>query len=133
MFKLSKNSKRTIEKIHPDLQLLLNTAIKLTPLDFGIPSDGGLRTKERQLKLFRSGVSKCDGSDKKSKHQTGNAVDFYAYIHGKASWEAHHLDILYGVFQTVAKQLEIKIKWGGTFGSNDFNGWDKGHLELVHG
>ena len=130
MFRLSKNSKSTIEKIHPDLQLLIKTAIKLTPLDFGIPSDGGLRTKAQQLQLFRNGVSKCDGATKKSKHQSGNAVDFYAYIHGKASWEAHHLAILYGVFQTVAKQLEIKIKWGGTFGSSDFNGWDKGHLEL---
>jgi hypothetical protein len=40
-----------------------------------------------------------------------------------------------GVILTVAKELRergvitLELTWGGTFGSNDLNGWDMPHME----
>ena len=43
-------------------------------IDFTIPQYGGLRTADRQNKLFENGFSKCDGYEKKSFHQTQNIL-----------------------------------------------------------
>ncbi len=81
--------------------------------------------------------SKCDGVLTISNHQTGNALDYYAYINGKASWDKVHLSIIAGVIMSTAKRLlkegkiSIKIKWGAEFGSNSFHGWDYPHMEVV--
>lgn len=137
MFKLSGRSEKRLEGVHPDLVLIIREALKVSPIDFGIPADGGMRSAERQEELFHKGVSRCNGTRDKSKHQFGLAFDFYAYITGRASWEKEHLCILYGVFHAVAHRLKKRgiishgIKWGGTFGSVTFQGWDMGHIELT--
>ena len=136
MFKLSSRSVSRMDGIHPDLILIVEESIKITPIDFGIPRDGGIRTAGRQLELHLEGKSKCDGVISKSNHQSGNAVDFYAYINGKASWEKHHLSMVYAVMHVVAQRLLEEgaiskgIRWGGSFGSKNFNGYDMPHIEL---
>ena len=35
------------------------------------------RSNEEQARLFKAGLSHCDGVNKRSKHQTGMAVDIY--------------------------------------------------------
>lgn len=117
--------------IHPDLINIIHRAILITPIDFGIPEHGGKRTAKQQLKLFIKKASKCDGVKLLSEHQSGKAFDFYAYVDGHASWDSVHLAILYGVFNTVAKELNIELVWGGTFGSTIFHGWDGGHIEIA--
>ena len=104
--------------------------ITISPIDIGIPSTGGWRTPEEQHDLFVRGLSKCDGYTKLSKHQSGRAVDIFAYLHGKASWDKEHLAIIAGVVLSVANQKGIPIRWGGTFGSDDFKGWDYPHFEF---
>ena len=130
MYKLSKRSKGRLKGVNPQLVTLINMALEVSPIDFGIPEDGGLRSAGRQNMLFKEGVSKCDGFSDLSMHQSGNAFDFYAYVNGSASWDKVQLGILYGVFQTIANQMNIKIVWGGTFDSDTYNGWDMGHLEI---
>ena len=130
MYRFSKRSLSRLEGVNPNLVELMKTAICRSPIDFGIPSDGGKRTAERQKELFEKNVSKCDGTHKKSYHQSGNAIDVYAYVNGKASWDAEHLAIIAGVVLSVAAEMGLNIRWGGTFGSNEFKGWDKSHFEL---
>ena len=92
---------------------IADLAIMITAVDFGIPATGGLRTQDMQRVLFEDGLSRCDGYNKRSKHQTGNALDFFAYVDGKASWEKEHLAQVAAAFLQAACMLGIKIEWGG--------------------
>jgi hypothetical protein len=131
MNKLSATSLKRLEDINIVLLHLIDEALKYSPIDFGIPEHGGKRNEAEQLELFTKGVSKCDGIKIESKHQSGNAFDIYAYINSAASWDDVHLSIIAGAILATARRMNIRIRWGGTFGSDDFNGWDKGHFELI--
>ena len=111
-----------------DLRRVADRAIKITKIDFGIPETGGVRTAEQQNALHKSGASPfCDGYENRSNHQDGNALDFYAYVDGKASWEPEHLAQVACAFLQAANELGIKIKWGGLFKS-----WsDMPHIEIA--
>lgn len=136
-YRFSSKSAERMKGVNPELIVIFTEAIKNSPIDFGIPGDGGLRTAKRQNELFADEKSKCDGYELKSYHQSGNALDFYAYVDGKASWEKHHLSMVAGVIMTTAKRLKkegkvkIDLYWGGQFGSYNFNGWDMPHIEIV--
>lgn len=126
MFKLGQNSLNNRAGVDPRLIEISDLAIAMSNIDFGIPSTGGLRTTEDQAKLFTSGVSKADGRKNKSYHQTGKALDVYAYVDGKASWEKLHLALIAAVMLQAAAQLGYRLKWGGNWKS-----WqDMPHFEL---
>ena len=116
-FKLSANSLKHLVGIDARLIELVKEAIKVSSIDFGIPSTGGLRTSTEQRALFNKipKVSACDGLVRRSKHQDGVAFDVYAYVDGKASWEPEHLTTVSKCILATAKKLDIPIKWGGNF------------------
>ena len=123
-YKLSQRSLERMSGVHIDLQRVAKRAIQITKVDFGIPADGGLRTAARQRELYLAGKSKADGINRKSKHQSGDALDFYAYD-GQASWTQEHLSTVACAFFQAAIELGVKIRWGGLFRS--FN--DSPHIE----
>jgi len=126
MFKLGQNSLNNRAGVDPRLIEISDLAISISNLDFGIPSTGGLRTTEDQAALFTSGVSKADGRNNKSYHQTGKALDVYAYVDGKASWDKLHLALIAAAMLQAAAQLGYRLKWGGNWKS-----WqDMPHFEL---
>ena len=61
-FKLSNRSKGKLEGVHPDMVAVVERAIELTKVDFGVTY--GVRTVEEQEKLVASGRSQT----MKSKH-----------------------------------------------------------------
>ena len=130
VFKLSNRSKDRLVGVDPRLIAVVDLALTITLIDFGIPQDGGLRTDARQHEMFCNQDIKtnCDGKTRRSKHQDGRAVDFYAYVDGKASWDHYHLTHVATALLQAACILKVKIRWGGFFGST---GWDKPHIELV--
>ena len=130
-FKLSQRSLARLNGVDDRLIELIQNSIAKSPIDFGIPPYGGMRTPEEQRELFNTGKSKCDGYSIKSNHQTGKAFDVYAYHLGAASWDEIHLSIIAGVILSEAKRMGLNIRWGGTFNSNDFKGWDYPHYELI--
>ena len=107
-FKLGANSINNMSGIDERLIAIAELAITLTNIDFGIPNTGGLRSTEDQAKLFTSGVSKADGRTNKSYHQTGKAVDVYAYVDGKASWDKLHLSLIAAAMLQASSQLGWK-------------------------
>ena len=115
--KLSDKSKQRREGVDPRLIEISDLAIQISVIDFGIPRDGGLRLAKRQNELFEDGKSKADGYDKLSEHQSGNALDFYAYVDGAASWEPEHLAMVAAAFLQAAAMLGYKLKWGGLWKS----------------
>ena len=125
-FQLSNNSMMNLAGVDSRLIDIADVAIKLSPVDFGIPSTGGLRTTEDQAKLFEEGVSKADGVNNKSYHQTGKALDVYAYVDGKASWDKLHLATIAAAMLQASSQLGYELKWGGLWKS-----WqDYPHFEI---
>ena len=129
-FEFSTRSLLRLQGVDEELYKLIKLALSRSPIDFGIPEYGGLRTPEDQKKLFDKGLSKADGIIKKSYHQTGKAVDVFAFVNGKASWDEQHLALIAGVVLSCAKEVGLNITWGGTFGSKEFKGWDRPHFQI---
>ena len=84
MFKLSKRSKSRMSGVNDDLVAVVNLAIEISPVDFGVSE--GIRTKERQAKLLAEGKSRT----MKSRHLIGEAVDVYAWVDGNVSWDVKY-------------------------------------------
>ena len=120
-YKLSKRSKDRLAGVNPVLVAIIEAAIVDSPIDFGIPPDGGLRTAARQQELYAQGRTKpgpiithTDGVEKKSIHQSGNAFDVFAVVNGTASWEARHYAPIARHLQKVAKErFGVELEWGG--------------------
>jgi len=131
-FKFSNTSVERLAGVNPHVEETIQLAIKLSSIDFGIPQYGGLRTTEDQAELFTRGVSKCDGRVNKSNHQSGDSVDVYAYVDGKASWEPDHLALVAVYVLTAANKLGYQCEWGGTWakGSKQY-GWDMPHFNIT--
>jgi len=135
-YQFSVTSSGRMKGVNPELIIVFMEAIKSSPIDFGIPEYGGLRTATEQNKLYSKRRSKCDGVLTLSNHQKGDALDFYAYLNGKASWQPTHLAMVASCILTTAVRLKregkisIELTWGGTFGSTGFNGWDMPHIEV---
>lgn len=113
MWKLGEQSKKNMQGVDNRLVEICGLALSLSPIDFGIPQYGGMRTVADQHLLFGTGKSKCDGVKNKSYHQSGKALDFYAYVDGKASWDHLHLTTVAAAFLQAAIELEYDISWGG--------------------
>ena len=111
MFKLSKNSNEKLKGVNPLLVSVVEKAIELSEVDFGITE--GVRTLERQQQLFNEKKSKT----MKSYHLTGNAVDVVAYVDGKVSWDWGNYEKIAKAFKEAAKELDVKITWGGDWKS----------------
>jgi peptidoglycan L-alanyl-D-glutamate endopeptidase CwlK len=125
-FQLGKNSMKNMEGIDDRLIDIVELAITISPIDFGVPSSGGFRSTEDQAKLYTAGKSKCDGRDNKSYHQTGKAVDVFGYVDGKASWDKLALSLCAASMLQASAQLGHELKWGGLWKS-----WqDYPHFEL---
>ena len=127
MFKLSKTSRQRLHGIKPELIAIIETAIKTSPIDFGIPQDGGLRSAYRQNEMYAQGrtkagakITNADGFKKLSRHQSGEAFDIYAFVDGKASWDIAHLTIIASHLIEVAKANGVELEWGGTWKMRDF-------------
>lgn len=142
MNRFSKASKRKLSTCHEDLQLIMNTAIDLSPVDFGIAD--GHRPVERQLKYFNDGKSKIDGVNKKGKHNyfPSLAVDFYPYVNGKADYSHETVSYVSGFIMGIASMLlkqgrvTHKIRWGGNWDMDgeiltDQSFDDRPHIELL--
>ena len=131
MFKFSRRSKEKLFTCDEQLVLLFAEVIDTSPIDFGIAE--GHRSIEKQKEYFNDGKSNCDGTIKKSNHNfyPSKAVDIYAYVNGEASWEKEHLCLIAGVVFAAAKKFNVNIRWGGTFDSDNFKGWDMPHFELI--
>lgn len=113
MWQLSERSKQRREGVDPRLIEISDLALTISPIDFGIPDHGGPRTEAEQAALFMADLSKCDGIHKKSYHQTGMALDFYAYVDGGASWDKYHLTQVAAAFLQAASILGYSLSWGG--------------------
>lgn len=85
----------------------MKEAIKDSPYDFIITE--GLRTVERQREMVRTGKSQTMNSY----HLVGKAVDIALIVNGTVNWEFALYREVANHIKKRAKELGIKITWGG--------------------
>lgn len=141
-YKFSDISLNRLRECHPDLIKIMNMAILVTDVDFGIAE--GQRSIEMQQKYYHEGKSMIDGITRKSKHNynPSMAVDVYAYFDGKAQWDKETMSYLAGIVRASAEILKKdglithSIRWGGNWDMDgvvllDQSFDDRPHFELV--
>lgn len=84
MNKLGSRSNKNISNIDTKLAVVVGAVLAEGKVDFTITH--GFRSKEEQAALYAQGrtkkgniVTNCDGIHKKSRHQSGKAIDFIPY------------------------------------------------------
>ena len=117
-FKLSKRSLSRLEGVKPELVKVVQRAISITSVDFGVIQ--GLRTMEEQRELVAKGASQT----MKSKHLTGDAVDVMAYVGSRGSWEMSLYDDIADAFKLAAIEEDVQIRWGAAWQVTDLREWD---------
>ena len=121
MYKFGRRSRERLKGVDSRLVNVLNELIKM--MDVTVIE--GLRSAERQEELLKKGATKV----KYSKHMEGKAVDLAPY---PIDWEDR--DRFYymgGMVRGIAKQLGIKIRFGGDWDS-DGETKDNKFDDLVH-
>lgn len=117
-YKLSKRSLGRLQDVDSVIIAILVDSIghEDCPHDFGIPQHGGKRTASEQNLLYNQvpKVTNKDGYNKKSRHQSGEAFDIYAYVDGKATWSKKYYYSLAKHIKKVAKEnYGVNLTWGG--------------------
>ena len=111
MFKLGARSILRLKGVHPDLVKVVERAIQLTPVDFTVIE--GLRTLERQRKMFDAGASQTLNS----RHLTGHAVDLAAWVDNQVDWSWPLYYKIAAAMKSAAKELNVPLEWGGDWKS----------------
>lgn len=106
-FVLGKRSLERLEGVHPDLVAVVHKAIQVTTVDFTVLE--GLRSEERQLKLFSLGAT----TTMNSRHLTGHAVDLGAWVDGEVRWDWPLYHQLGAAMKLAAVDEGVKLEWGG--------------------
>lgn len=117
MFKLSQRSKGRLEGVKQPLVSVVNMAITVTEVDFGVIQ--GLRTVAEQQELVAKGASQT----MKSKHLTGDAVDLMAYVGSRGSWELSLYDEIADAMAKSANSLGVKLRWGAAWHIDDIGAY----------
>lgn len=130
-FMLSSRSLKNMDRLHPDLARVVEEALKLSSVDFGVTGQA-VRTAAQQHALYLAGNSQKDGYKNRSNHQTwpdglGHAVDLTPFVNGKpilddvGAWELYpHIA---SAMSRAARYLKLahRVTWGG----NWFDTFDK--------
>ena len=127
-FKLSSRSKKKFDGVHPDMVAVVERAIELTDVDFGVTY--GVRTLAEQKKLVASGRSQT----MKSKHLIqdsgySHAVDVVAYDGKDVVWEINVYDNICDAFKQAAIEKGVAVKWGAAWSEGDIRSY-KGTAEF---
>lgn len=110
-YKLGLRSKQRLKGVHPDLIAVVNRAIEISDVDFTVLE--GLRSVSRQKELVAKGAS----TTMKSRHLTGHAVDLGAWVDGTVRWDWPLYHKIADAMLKAAKELDVKVEWGGHWGS----------------
>ena len=122
-FRLSQRSMDKLEGVHPAMTGVVERAIQLTKVDFGVTQ--GVRTLEEQKANVAAGRSQT----MKSKHLLqddgfSHAVDVVAYVGSDVSWELNLYDDICDAFAEAATEVGAPIKWGAAWSEGDIRSYE---------
>jgi len=122
-FRLSQRSMDRLEGVHPHMTAVVERAIQLTEVDFGVTQ--GVRTLDEQKANVAAGRSQTMAS----KHLLqddgfSHAVDVVAYVGPDVSWELNVYDNICDAFKEAAKEVGCSIKWGAAWSEGDIRTYE---------
>jgi len=122
-FRLSQRSMDKLEGVHPAMTGVVERAIQLTDIDFGVTQ--GVRTLDEQKANVAAGRSQT----RASKHLLqddgfSHAVDVVAYVGPDVSWELNVYDDICDAFKEAAKEVGCSIKWGAAWSEGDIRTYE---------
>ncbi len=133
MFKFGKRSLERMEGVNPLLVECASMALSFSSHDMTIPPYGGKRSGQDQHKIFMNGNSQKDGYDKKSYHQSGNALDVIPVEGGYRNDKGfrHFARCMFKAWQIL--QMEGKVEKGLflEYGGHWQNFIDSPHWQIV--
>ncbi|MGI9492130.1 MAG: M15 family metallopeptidase [Geminicoccaceae bacterium] len=107
IFRLGNRSLDRMVGVHSDLQRVVKEAINRTKVDFTVLE--GVRSPERQAKLYESGAS----TTLNSRHLTGHAVDLGAWVDGRVAWDWPLYHLIADAVLDAARSEGVFVDWGG--------------------
>jgi len=121
-FRLSQRSLDRLDGVHPDMAAVVERAIQLTDVDFGVTQ--GVRTLDEQKANVAAGRSQT----MRSKHLLqddgfSHAVDVVAYVGSDVSWELNLYDNICDAFKKAAEEVGCSIKWGAAWSEGDIRSY----------
>lgn len=136
MFRFSKKSLAQLDTVDPRLKALAIQVLSISPIDFTIVQ--GRRTVAQSAQNIKNGTSFLSDPSK-SKHVTGEAIDFAPYVNGKLDWDDREkFWTIAKLFKQEAEKIGIKVRLGADWnGSGSYKDevqrgtFDGGHVELV--
>lgn len=136
MFRFSKKSLAQLDTVDPRLKALAIQVLSISPIDFTIVQ--GRRTVAQSAQNIKNGTSFLSDPSK-SKHVTGEAIDFAPYVNGKLDWDDREkFWTIAKLFKQEAEKMGIKVRLGADWnGSGSYKDevqrgtFDGGHVELV--
>lgn len=136
-FALSARSRARLAGVHPELKAVVERAIQITTVDFGVIE--GVRSEARQRALYAQGRTKPGKIvtwTLRSNHFIqpstgyGHAVDLVPYVDNDIEWDDNGKLGLWPrvaeAMKSAAQELGVAIQWGG-----DWKRVDRPHFELV--
>ena len=122
-FSLSSRSRGKLEGVHPDMVAVVERAIELTKVAFGVTY--GVRTLEEQKRLYESGRSQTMNTKHLLQDDTSysHAVDVVAYDGSDVVWEINVYDDICDAFKQAAEEKGVAIKWGAAWSEGDIRSY----------
>lgn len=138
-YQFSQTSKQRLATCNENIQKVMNMAIQRSYVDFGIAE--GHRPVKRQQKLYAKGrtepgniVTNVNGINDIGKHNIfpSDGVDIYAWVNGKAVWDAKYMYYLAGVILTCAIEVGVSLTWGANWDNDGQLYDDQNFVDLPH-
>lgn len=108
-FNLSSKSQLKLSLVHPDLQKVVEAAIRVSTVEFIVTE--GIRTLARQEELLKARAT----TTMNSRHLSGHAVDVAAIVNNKADWHPQLYEYISHAMLAEAAKLQIPIVYGGNW------------------
>ena len=102
---MTPRDKARLAGVHPDLVAVVEAVRQQVP--FIVVE--GMRTRERQAQLVKSGASRTMDS----RHLTGHAVDLAPTVEGEVRWDWPLYYPLAKAMKDAAKARGVALVWGG--------------------
>ena len=123
-YKYGDRSTRRMQGVNNDLVDCAVKALAECPYDMTIPWMGGVRTAKEQNDIYKTGASTKDGYDKKSYHQSGNALDIIPVMKDCEKSYRKFAGLMFTIWQR--EGYKGILQWGGHWA----NFIDKPHWQV---